>query len=93
MSSRIVIALIGRGQWKYLAYEGSGGNNYQANPKLKALSIPDNAPAATGQLDDPQADPGEVTNLALVHPEIDAELEALLKNSIASSRSQPSEGN
>lgn len=90
---RIVNALIGRGQWKYLAHEGSGGNNYQTNPELKAFSIPDNAPAATGQLYDLQADPGEVTNLALVHPEIAVELEALLKDSSASGRSRPSEGN
>ena len=84
---------IRRGQWKYLAHEGSGGNNFQTTPELEAFSIPDNAPAATGQFYGLQADPGEVTNLALVHPEIAAELEALLKNSIASGRSRPGEGN
>lgn len=41
---------IRRGQWKYLAHGGSGGKNYQTHPKLKAFSIPDNAPSASGQL-------------------------------------------
>ena len=84
---------IRRGQWKYLAHEGSSENNDQTHPELKAFSIPDNAPAATRQIYDLQADPGEVTNLALVHPVIAAELDALLKGSITSGRSRPSEGN
>ncbi len=80
---------IRRGQWKYLAHKGSGGNNYESNPELRPYPLPDTAPTAAGQLFDLECDPGETTNLALKHPEIVVELEALLKQSLASGRSRP----
>ncbi|MCA8988869.1 MAG: arylsulfatase, partial [Planctomycetaceae bacterium] len=80
---------IRRGKWKYLAHKGSGGNNYEKSPLLKEYAIPDNAPQAPGQLYDLDQDPGETVNLALEHPQIAAELQALLQESIASGRSRP----
>jgi arylsulfatase A-like enzyme len=80
---------IRRGKWKYLAHKGSGGNNYEANPELKRYALPDTAPTAAGQLYDLEKDPGETENLALKKPEIVEELNALLKQSIATGRSRP----
>jgi arylsulfatase A-like enzyme len=80
---------IRRGQWKYLAHKGSGGNNYESNLELKPFALPDTAPTAAGQLYNLESDPGEATNLALKHPEVVIELEALLKQSLASGRSRP----
>jgi len=80
---------IRRGKWKYLAHKGSGGNNYETNPELKKYAMPDTAPSAAGRLFDLEKDPGEVTNLALEHPEIVDELSKLLKQSIESGRSRP----
>jgi muconolactone delta-isomerase len=51
--------------------------------------LPDTAPAAAGQLFDLKRDPGETTNLALKHSDVVDELEALLKQSLASGRSRP----
>ena len=80
---------IRRGQWKYLAHKGSGGNNYESNLELKPFALPDTAPTAAGQLYNLESDPGETMNLALKHPEVVIELEALLKQSLASGRSRP----
>ena len=80
---------IRRGKWKYLAHKGSGGNNYETNPELKRYALPDTAPTAAGQLFDLEKDPGETENLALKKPEIVEELNALLKQSIATGRSRP----
>ena len=78
-----------RGQWKYLAHKGSGVNNYESNLELKPYALPDSAPTAAGQLYNLESDPGETRNLALKHPEVVVELEALLKQSLASGRSRP----
>ena len=80
---------IRRGQWKYMAHKGSGGNNYESSLELKQYALPDTAPSAAGQLYDLESDPGETQNLALQHPEIVGKLDALLKQSIASGRSRP----
>lgn len=80
---------IRRGKWKYLAHQGSGGNNYEKHPMLKEYYIPNTAPDAPGQLFDLESDPGEKVNLALAQPEIAAQLQALLDASIASGRSRP----
>ena len=80
---------IRRGQWKYLAHKGSGGNNYETNAELKPYALPDTAPTSAGQLFDLKSDPGETKNLAIEHPEVVIELEALLKQSLASGRSRP----
>lgn len=80
---------IRRGNWKYLAHKGSGGNNYETNPELKLYALPDTEPMASGQLYDLEMDPGETTNLTLKKPEIVAEMVSLLKQSIASGRSRP----
>jgi arylsulfatase A-like enzyme len=80
---------IRRGKWKYLAHKGSGGNNYATNPDLKEFAWTDTAPTAKGQLFDLENDPGETKNLALIHPDVVAELESLLKQSLESGRSRP----
>jgi len=82
---------IRRGKWKYLAHQGSGGNNYESSPELKEYALPDTAPTAAGQLYDLESDPGETRNLALEHPEIVTEMNAILKKSIASGHSRPLE--
>jgi len=82
---------IRRGKWKYLAHQGSGGNNYESSPELKEYALPNTAPTAAGQLYDLESDPGETRNLALEHPEIVTEMDAILKKSIASGHSRPLE--
>lgn len=79
---------IRRGRWKYMAHKGSGGNNYQNNAELQRYALPDNAADASGQLFDLENDPGETKNLALERPEIVAELQELLKQSLASGRTR-----
>ena len=71
---------IRKGPWKYLDHKGSGGNNYN-NPELKPFALPDSAPDAPGQLYNLETDPGETVNLYFKHPEIVAELKALLEKS------------
>jgi len=78
---------IRRGQWKYIAHRGSGGNNYDQGA-MQPYALPDAAPAAPGQLYDLNADPGETTNLYEQRPEIVAELEALLAQSRSAGRSR-----
>lgn len=80
---------IRRGRWKYLDHKGSGGNNYEHHPLLKEYFIPDNEPAAPGQLYDLHTDPGERRNVALEHPGIVGQLKALLEQSKTSGRSRP----
>lgn len=80
---------IRKGDWKYLDHQGSGGNNYQSYPELAPYLIPDTAPDAPGQLYNLAKDPGETQNLFHKHPEIVAELKALLEKSKASGRSVP----
>jgi arylsulfatase A len=77
---------IRRGSWKYIDHRGSGGNNY-ANPELKRFALPEATPDAPGQLYELENDPGETTNLYFKHPEIAAELKALLDKSKAAGRS------
>ena len=78
---------IRRGKWKYLAHQGSGGNNYAKHAQLKQYQLPEVAPDAPGQLYDLEKDPGETTNLSLVHPDIVREMSSLLAKSISDGRS------
>ena len=80
---------IRRGNWKYLAHKGSGGNNYSKHKQLMEYQLPDTAPDSPGQLFDLQNDPGETKNMSEIQPEIAKELSELLKQSIASGRSVP----
>lgn len=79
---------IRRGKWKYLDHKGSGGNRYNS-AKLSKWMIEDTAPDAPGQLYDMEADPGETVNLSGKHPEIVAELKAMLEECKTSGRSRP----
>jgi arylsulfatase A-like enzyme len=79
---------IRRGNWKYLDHRDSGGNNY-AQPELNPFALVDTAPDAPGQLYDLAKDSGERTNLYFKHPEIVAELKALLDQSKWTGRSRP----
>ena len=82
---------IRRGQWKYLAHKGSGGNNYSRKGEwgMSPYTLPDTAPDAPGQLYNLVADPGETTNLYNEHPKIVADLKALLEQSKTIGRSAP----
>jgi arylsulfatase A len=80
---------IRRGDWKYLDHTGSGGNRYENNPDLKPFLLPDSAPGAPGQLYNLSTDPRETKNVYFEHPEIVAELKALLGQSKAAGRSRP----
>ncbi len=80
---------IRRGQWKYLAHKGSGGNRYESHRLLQKYRLPDTAPDAPAQLYDLEADPGETKNLYFDRPEIVEEMKALLQESIDTGRSVP----
>ncbi len=82
---------IRKGDWKYLDHTGSGGNNYdrEGDWALKPYVLPELDPDAPGQLYNLKADPGETTNLYSKHPEIVAELKALLDQSVQAGRSAP----
>lgn len=80
---------IRKGKWKYLAHQGSGGNNYDSQPMLKEYQLPDIAPQAPGQLYNLELDPGETKNLIYDQPVIAKELRDLLAQSIQSGRSAP----
>ena len=80
---------IRRGNWKYMAHQGSGGNNYAKHNLLKEYQLPEKAPDAPGQLYNLEEDPGETENLSEVHPDLVEELSGLLKHSMASGRSVP----
>ncbi|MFC5455779.1 sulfatase-like hydrolase/transferase [Prosthecobacter fluviatilis] len=77
---------IRRANWKYIDHRSSGGNNY-TSPELQPFALPEIAPEAPGQLYDLASDPGETTNLYFKHPEIAAELKALLEQSKREGRS------
>ncbi len=80
---------IRRGDWKYLAHQGSGGNNYENNRMLEAFLLPDAAPEAPGQLYDIKTDCGETKNLHDKHPQHVAELSTLLDAALKIGRSAP----
>lgn len=80
---------IRRGHWKYIDHPGSGGNRYENSEGLKPYILPEVHPNAPGQLYNLDDDPGETTNLYTQHPEIVAELRALLESSKANGRSRP----
>ncbi len=80
---------IRRGDWKYLDHQGSGGNNYGKQSSLTPFILPEAEPDAPGQLYNLAEDPGETRNLYRTHPEVVAELKALLEKSKASGRSAP----
>ncbi len=80
---------IRRGNWKYLAHKGSGGNRYGEKSQLHQYQLPELLPDAPGQLYNLESDPGETKNLSDEHPEIVAELTALLKKSLDDGRSVP----
>ncbi len=77
---------IRRGPWKYSNHKGSGGNTYEAG-ELQRFALAEAAPQALDQLYNLEQDPGETTNLVLKHPEIAAELRALLEKSMNEGRS------
>ena len=75
---------IRQGRWKLLLHSGSGGNKeYQRDP---AYAVYYSKPV---QLYDMTADPYETVNLAESHPEIVAQLTALLKQYVLNGRSTP----
>jgi arylsulfatase A-like enzyme len=74
---------IRKGNWKLLLAADSGG----WSPPSKEAAAKQNLPAF--QLYDLSADPGETNNLQAKHPEIVAELKALLTNYIKNGRSTP----
>ena len=68
---------IRRGSWKYIAHEGSGGNNYQQEP-LQKYALPETVAGAKEQLYDLASDPGETKNLIEEQAGMAAELRVLL---------------
>jgi arylsulfatase A-like enzyme len=80
---------IRRGQWKYLAHKGSGGNRYESHRFLAKYKLPDSAPKAPAQLYNLESDPGETKNLYFDRPKIVQELKSLLEESIKKGRSAP----
>ncbi|MEO0477369.1 MAG: arylsulfatase, partial [Planctomycetota bacterium] len=82
---------IRKGDWKYMDHQGSGGNNYnrEGGWGMKPYILPEKDPDAPGQLYNMKDDPGETTNLYSKHPEIVAELKALLNATVESGRSAP----
>ena len=80
---------IRRGDWKFLDYQGSGGNKYAANFELAKFILPEAGPDAPGQLYNLADDPGETENLYQKHPEIVGQLKALLEQTKQSGRSAP----
>lgn len=77
-----------RGNWKYIAHRGSGGNNYDKG-ELKPFALPETDPEAPAQLYDLATDSGETTNFYSKQPEIVKELQALLEQSKTTGRSRP----
>ena len=69
---------IRRGSWKYMAHEGSGGNNYQQD-RLQPYALPDAVPSAKEQLYDLATDPGETRNLVDEQRGVAEELRLLLR--------------
>ena len=79
---------IRRGDWKYIAHSGSGGNSYD-NSEMQPYALPDTAPNAPAQLYDLATDPGEKTNLYYQTPDVVQGLKSLLEQSKATGRSRP----
>ena len=79
------------GDWKYLDHRGSGGNNYNRGGEwgMKQFALPEQAPAAPGQLYNLKTDPGETTNLYFKHPKIVKTLKAKLEQFKKTGRSAP----
>lgn len=80
------------GQWKYMDYKGSGGNDYdrdRSDWSMKPYQLADTDPDAPGQLYNLVEDPGETTNLYSQHPKVVAKLKAMLDASVESGRSAP----
>lgn len=80
---------IRKGKWKYLDHQGSGGNNYDRNPKLKQYELAEHSPGTPGQLYNLEVDPGETQNLYFDQPDVVRELKLLLEDAKASGRSRP----
>lgn len=80
---------IRRGDWKYMAHKGSGGNRYNEKSEMRDYVLPELDPDAPGQLYNLASDPGEKVNLYNKNPEITKELSELLKKTIAEGRSAP----
>ena len=80
---------IRRGDWKYMAHKGSGGNRYNEKSEMRDYVLPELDPDAPGQLYNLASDPGEKVNLYNKNPEITKELSELLKKTIAEGRSVP----
>lgn len=82
---------IHQGDWKYMDYTGSGGNNYNkpGGWGMKPYALPELDPDAPGQLYNLKDDPGETTNLYGKHPEIVAKLKAMLDTTVEAGRSAP----
>jgi len=80
-----------KGDWKLLDHKGSGGSNYERDGEwgLKQYAIADTDPEAPGQLYNLARDPGETINVYSKHPEIVAELKALLEEAKTSGRTAP----
>jgi arylsulfatase A len=79
---------IRRGNWKYIAHRGSGGNNYDKG-ELKPFALPETEPQALAQLYDLATDPSETTNLYSQKLELVKELQSLLEHSKSTGRSRP----
>jgi arylsulfatase A-like enzyme len=79
------------GDWKYLDHRGSGGNNYNRGGEwgMKQFALPEQAPAAPGQLYNLKTDRGETTNLYFKHPKIVKTLKAKLAEFKKTGRSAP----
>mgnify|MGYP006425866005 CR=1 FL=1 len=78
---------IRKGEWKYLAHQGSGGNNYDQDD-LRPFILPEKDPGAPGQLYNLSEDPGETTNLYSKFPKIVDELKETLAISCQKGRSR-----
>ncbi|MCP4453176.1 MAG: sulfatase-like hydrolase/transferase, partial [Planctomycetes bacterium] len=80
-----------KGHWKLLDHKGSGGSNYERGGEwgLKQYAIADTDPDAPGQLYNLATDPGETMNVYSKHPEIVAELKALLEEAKTRGRTAP----
>jgi arylsulfatase A-like enzyme len=81
---------IRRGNWKYIAHRGSGGNNY-ASGEMKPFALPDTVPDSDAQLYDLAKDPGETRNLIREFPDVAREMASLLEQSVQTGRSRPSD--
>ncbi|MDG2014061.1 MAG: arylsulfatase [Pirellulaceae bacterium] len=81
--------VIRKGNWKLMAHQGSGGNNYEKSAKLKPFQLPNNADSAPAQLYNLTNDPGETKNLFFTQREKADELQALLDTTLKNGRSRP----